>query len=82
MKKAKTKAKAKPKATLYLAPIKRIVHQAGFKIGHDALVALEKHLEDYIAKLARRSAYIAKKHHRKIIKLKHLKESEREGFIS
>ena len=76
------KTKAKTKTSLYLAPIKRIVHQAGFKIGHDALVALEKHLEDYIVKLAKRSAYIAKKHHRKIIKLKHLKEAEKEGFIS
>ena len=76
------KKSSKVKTALYLAPIRRIVHQAGFKISHDALVSLEKHLEVYIAKIAKRSAYLAKKEHRKIIKLKYMDKAMKEGFVS
>jgi len=70
------------KTSLYLAPIRRLIHQAGFKISHNALIALEKHLEKYITKIAKRSAYAAKKQHRKIIKVRHINESLKESFIS
>ncbi len=69
------------KTRLYIAPIKRIVHEAGCKINKQALLKLEEHLVKHIAAIAKRASVFAEKEHRKIIKPKDIEEATKEGWL-